>query len=76
MNWISVKDMLPYKDGSSQILCLVYGTSIGICCRPYNEYHTVWDDEDFDDYYSDAVGGKITHWMPLPEPPNEKEEIK
>lgn len=72
MEWISVKEKLPFKNDNSQIMCLVYGPHIGICCRPYNEYHEVWDDEDYDDYFSDAVDGKVTHWMPLPEPPKTK----
>ena len=69
MEWISVIERLPEKDGNSNIMCIVFDTYNGIVCRPYNEYHKCWDDEDMDDYYTDAVGGKITHWMPLPEPP-------
>jgi len=67
-NWISVNDRLP-NDGNSSIFVLVYDTYNEIIVRPYNEYHNCWDDEDTDDYYCDAVGGKITHWMPLPESP-------
>jgi hypothetical protein len=71
MEWISVKDGLPEKNGNSSIMCLVNDKSWGVICRPYNEYHQCWDDEDGDDYYCDAVNGKITHWMPLPGPPKE-----
>ncbi len=67
--WINVKDRLPRKDGKSSIYCLVNSEYDGIVMRPYNEYHKCWDTEDADDYYCDAVGGKITHWMPLPNPP-------
>lgn len=67
--WINVKDGLPMKDGKSSIYCLVNSEYDGIVVRPYNEYHKCWDTEDADDYYCDAVGGKITHWMPLPNPP-------
>jgi len=67
--WISVNDRLPHKDGKSSIFVLVYDTYNEIIVRPYNEYHNCWYDEDADDYYCDAVGGKITHWMPLPESP-------
>jgi len=69
MEWIKVTDELPKKDGNSSIYCLVVDTSNGIVVRPFNEYHNVWDDEDGDDSYTDAVGGKITHWMPLPDYP-------
>jgi len=69
MKWIKVEDELPHKDGNSSIYCLVYDIYDGVVVRPYNEYHKCWDDEDGDDYYTDAVGGKITHWMTLPEKP-------
>jgi hypothetical protein len=69
LEWISVEERLPKKDGNSQIMCLVIDSYHGIVVRPYNEYHKCWDDEGCDDYYTDAVGGKITHWMPLPSPP-------
>lgn len=71
MSWIKVEDGLPTKDGNSSIYCLVYDIYNGIVVRPYNEYHKCWDDEDADDYYCDAVGGKITHWMPIPDLPKE-----
>ncbi len=69
--WIKVEDRLPEKDGNSSIMCVVFDKYNGVICRPYNEYHKVWDDEDFDDTYTDAIGGNITHWMPLPKPPTE-----
>ncbi|MNL13587.1 hypothetical protein D3C87_1344970 [compost metagenome] len=69
MGWIKVEERLPYKDGDSQIYCIVYDSYNGIVVRPYNEYHKCWDQEDGDDYYTDAVGGKITHWMELPKEP-------
>lgn len=68
--WISVKDRLPSKDGNSSISCLCwdsYHHQIRVLC--YNEHHGCWDDESGDDYYTDAIGGKVTHWMPLPNPP-------
>lgn len=71
MKWIKVTDELPFIDGSSSIYCLVVDTYNGIVVRPYNEYHKCWDSEDGDDFYTDSVGGKITHWMPLPEPPQD-----
>lgn len=67
MVWNRVEDKLP---------------EIGKKCEPYlvlenrqrvvrvwNGYYHNWDDEDGDDYITDAVGGNITHWMKLPEPP-------
>ena len=70
-DWISVKDRLPYEDGDSQIMCLVFDDyENDILVRPYNEYHKCWDTEDRDDYYTDAINGYITHWMELPMPPS------
>lgn len=71
MEWIKVNDRLPSNDGNNSIYCIVFDTYNGIIVRPYNEYHKCWDNEDADDYYCDAVGGKITHWMKLPEIPND-----
>lgn len=69
-DWIKVEDRLPEKDGNSSIYCIVYSNYDGVVVRPYNEYHKCWDLEDGDDHYCEAVGGKITHWMPIPEAPN------
>ena len=64
--WISVEDRLPDEDAA--LLCYdKYHSQIRVLC--WNKYHHVWDDESGDDYYTDAVGGKVTHWMPLPTPP-------
>lgn len=71
-DWISVNERLPYKDGDSSICCLVNDTYDGIVVSPFNEAHNCWDQEDGDDYYTDAKGGKITHWRPLPPPPKPK----
>lgn len=72
--WVDVNDRLPYKDGDSSVYCLVNDTYEGIVVRPFNEAHVCWDQEDGDDYYTDAKGGKITHWRPLPEPPKRKQQ--
>jgi len=69
MEWISVKDRLPEKNGKSSIFCLVNTVYDGIVVRPFNEFHHCWDDEESDDYYSDSINGLVTHWMPLPQPP-------
>ena len=73
MIWKNVKDELPSKNGNSSIHCLVFDKYNGIVVRPYNEYHKCWDQEDGDDYYCDAIDGKITHWMKLPDKPEVKQ---
>ncbi len=67
--WVSVHLELPKQEGDNHIYCLVNDKHSGIVVRPYNQYHNCWDGEDADDYYTDAVGGNITHWMALPKGP-------
>ena len=61
--WVSVKDKLPDE----------------------TEFVMVWDKDgvDFGRYYEDQgwLGygehlTKVTHWMPIPAPPTQKEELK
>lgn len=68
--WISVNDKLPLKDKSNDIECLCfdeYHNQVRVLV--FNIYHNCWDDESGDDYYTNAIGGKVTHWMPLPNKP-------
>lgn len=70
MEWISVDDKLPSNEkGNDSIYCLVVCKGYGVVVRPYNQYHVCWDDEDGDDFFTEAKGGRITYWMPLPQPP-------
>jgi len=65
--WTRVEDGLPGED--SAILCFDnYHKQIRVLC--WNKHHHCWDQEDGDDYYTDAVGGKVTHWMYLPNQPS------
>ena len=62
MQWISTKDKLPEIKGE-RYLVLVSDGSCGVAWWEGN-----W--ECWDDYVSNEVTyGKVTHWMPLPEPP-------
>lgn len=67
--WVSVEERLPEAEDDIAIHCLVWVKNWGVTVRCYNKYHKCWDDEDGDDYYCDAVNGKITHWQPLPPAP-------
>lgn len=71
MEWISVNNRLPEGGKRETIHCLVFCTYWGIVVRPFDIYHNCWNTEDDDDHYTEATGGRITHWMPLPEPPTE-----
>ena len=57
MEWISVKDELPEKDG----LYIIYSPFFNIQTRMYYKHHG-------DRFFGNM---KATHWMPLPEPPKE-----
>lgn len=66
-DWISVKDSLPEKNG--RYLCRyeqeVYGE---VCrCTDFGMF-----DSDIGEK-GDWIVGKVTHWMPLPEPPKEND---
>lgn len=73
MEWISIKDRLPEKDG--RYLC--YRRSYvgdGSYCDILR-YGTIYDSGKrrtfyfFDSDYGDVEAGNVTHWMELPEPP-------
>lgn len=81
MGWISVKDRLP-EDGQ-KILVLIWSTDIfpATYLRVKHGIGHAWIPEvDCIDAASDMGGrsninnpafeGDITHWMPLPDPPN------
>ena len=65
MEWISVKDELP--EDSTKVFCLSIHKMV----------YAAWfikDDIEFFPYAhgaSDVPIGSVTHWMPLPEPPNQ-----
>jgi len=60
--WISVKELLPDAD-FEVIVCSDDDVFISVLRRG-------WD--DCQDYFECEVGvpWRVTHWMPLPEPPN------
>ena len=66
--WFSCEEALPVGD-ENHVYCLVRHTIWGLVVRPYSQRHKCWDGEDGDDYETDAVGGKITHWRYLPDGP-------
>jgi hypothetical protein len=79
MKWISVEDQLPQQ----QTLCLLYITyppETFFHCRadPLPRNFTVIGGLRYDgifisynDQYSECGIPYVTHWMPLPEPPND-----
>ena len=66
--WISVKDRLP--DNASDVLAY-YDSECEIRIAPVNYYKGVWYDCVFNRPLDTLGQQKITHWMPLPEPPKD-----
>lgn len=71
--WISVKDRLP-EHGTRVLVCDIYA---------HNRYIGVWffekDPDDGSDCWEECGGGwqpldAVTHWMPLPELPEDGEK--
>jgi len=60
MNWISTKDRLP--DDTKEYLC--YTTKCKIKIAKYLPAFNHWQRH--------TVINNVTHWMPLPEPPETK----
>jgi len=78
MEWISVEEQLPELEAS--ILLWVVGDDGAAAISGWREtepqsYTAVeWDNEngaDFPPEYSTDEWGTVTHWMPLPDPPEE-----
>jgi hypothetical protein len=81
--WISVDDRLPEKEtlikwrertgyNSIRVLCVCKQKSGKVMVK--EGYCEMWDDSDYGPYWK--IPGSIdsvTHWMPLPTPPTEKE---
>jgi len=67
IGWISVKDRLP--DYSNQVIVFKeHHKAIEIA----NRTHT----SSKGDFWSCEYGHYITHWMPLPNPPQEGQQVK
>jgi hypothetical protein len=68
MNWISVEDRLPEK-ADRYLVALEFDGAIVVDFDDYEEFREGWD---WLRYYD--IEPPITHWMPLPEPPESENE--
>ena len=67
--WIPVSERLPEEDGWYQVVAQVKD-----CEDPwvwYGEYDSCYG-WNVKDSFSDRLTCRVTHWMPLPEPPKEE----
>lgn len=60
--WISVKERLPEDGGSVLVYSPVGGVAEGVYSKNYKKWVQ---------YRWSVFEPKVTHWMPMPEPPKE-----
>lgn len=68
MDWIKCSDMLPTP--YSYVLFVAQGNIV--CCGKYcgiTRDHKTWDHETWESDEFVYWDNEVTHWMPLPEPP-------
>ena len=73
MKWISVKDRLPppYSDKWESIL--IYGIPLcDSCDKKWKVREGKYDKEEGFIFGEYDCGCNVTHWMPLPKPPEDK----
>lgn len=68
MKWISVNDELP-KEGGRYWCYLEHQNDLGLSYLQWNCSYNENEKRFSDKYLTD--GEKVTHWMPLPEPPKQ-----
>ena len=66
--WISVEDRLPEAETDVIVFC---GGSVDILTYRYNRRgNACFMYQDECGYWEERFAPSVTHWMPLPEPPN------
>jgi hypothetical protein len=65
MEWISVEDGLPEQDG--KYLVYDFGGDLHVICFEGSYWK---ENDDYWGWCSMSTQSYITHWMPLPKPPN------
>lgn len=69
--WISVNDRLPERGITRNIIAIKLGNGLkGTLCARYNADLKSWSG-----WYNDKITSEATHWMPLPEPPEEDKNV-
>jgi hypothetical protein len=71
--WISVEERLPECEPGAETEALLFRLSTGTVIAGYFGRGGIWRDKYFRHYWDDKEGwdaADVTHWMPLPAPPN------
>lgn len=70
-DWIKCSERMP--DEFDKVLLVAYGKVVyyGWYCGVLPNNHETWRDSEGSIYWDDDV----THWMPLPEPPKEVQNV-
>ena len=69
--WISVKDRLPEDEELVLILYKNGAMFVGYCGKQYCDFERRWRIKTALNSTKLLNLGRVTHWMPLPEPPKE-----
>ena len=75
--WISTKDRLPECENGAETDALLFRLKTGTVIAGYFGRGGVWRDKYFRHYWDHGEGwdaSDVTHWMPLPAQPTEKEK--
>ncbi len=67
--WISVKDKLPNSNGCYIVWRPYFYPDFGMPSICYFDGSNTWHDSYGVDFERTLDAGDVTHWMPLPEPP-------
>lgn len=71
--WIPVSERLPEGEELVLILCKNGARFVGYCGKQYADYERRWRIKTALNSTKLLNLGRVTHWMPLPEPPKEEE---
>lgn len=72
--WVPVTERLP--EAGKKVLVFAYGydTITARMCKKTEDGYPVFECKGYDGIYREmARAGRITHWMPLPQPPKDGE---
>lgn len=74
--WIDVNDAMPEDYNDREMVCLIVrNNQVMYARRDFLIFKYIWNADEYG--FSIVPDEEVTHWMPLPEPPNvEKEDVE